>query len=430
MMGLLLRAFLVLGDQAVDRLREEQLQSLHEAVLRLRSAVCPVRLPSGYRDFRAVIHAHSKLSHDSRGTQAEILRAALAAGAQVVMMSEHPRPGTDVIAQGISGLRDGVLFIPGAESNQFLVYPRTKVSPDWGQSQQRLVDWIRKEGGQIFISHPEEQPDWTLSGITGMEIYNTHADLKDETRLLRLFSLGDRERLADLIRVLENMQRYPQEAFASIFDVPAENLRRWDALSVEGICVGVAANDAHNNTGFILKAGDSNAVIVEDPLGEEIARLEKSKLPGAIAASDSPPGTKLMEFRLDPYERSFRYVSTHILAPELSEEAIRRELARGRVYVAFDWMADPTGSAFLVEGKGVRATLGDEVPWKKGLQLRVALPLKAQVRLIRNGQEIARKEGADVSFPLSGKGACRIEAWLTLGNEQRPWIYTNHIRLK
>ena len=34
------------------------------------------------------------------------------------------------------------------------------------------------------MCHLEERMDWDIAGLTGTEIYNTHADFKDETKFL------------------------------------------------------------------------------------------------------------------------------------------------------------------------------------------------------------------------------------------------------
>ena len=35
-------------------------------------------------------------------------------------------------------------------------------------------------GGLVFLSHVEERMDWEIKGMTGTEIYNTHADFSEE----------------------------------------------------------------------------------------------------------------------------------------------------------------------------------------------------------------------------------------------------------
>jgi hypothetical protein len=133
---------------------------------------------------------------------------------------------------------------------------------------------------------------------------------------------------------------------------------------------------------------------------------------------------------LDPYYRSFRNVSTHVLAPSLDETEIRTALKAGHAFVAHDWMCDATGFDFVaLAGDGKRAAgMGDEVKWGDGLKLSAKLPVAAYVRLLRHGVEIAKSDGEmDFVFFLKEPGVYRLEAWLKLDDELRPWIFSNPI---
>jgi hypothetical protein len=144
-------------------------------------------------------------------------------------------------------------------------------------------------------------------------------------------------------------------------------------------------------------------------------------------------GDVLARLDFDPYYRSFRNVSTHILAPKLDESGIRAALKAGHAYVAHDWMGDPTGFRFEAvdaAGKPV-AGLGDEVKWAEGLRLAARLPLPALVRLLRHGREVARAEGkAAFEHPVAEPGAYRLEAWLKLDGEWRPWVLSNPVYVR
>jgi hypothetical protein len=130
---------------------------------------------------------------------------------------------------------------------------------------------------------------------------------------------------------------------------------------------------------------------------------------------------------LDPYPASLGYVSTHILAPECTEGALRRALAEGRSYVAFDWMGDPTGTAFVLTAKEKTWTLGDRVKLSPGLVFHAETPLPGTLRLLCDGKEVAMAEGRTLTFAVKEAGVYRLEAALPLGGELRPWIYTGAI---
>jgi len=138
------------------------------------------------------------------------------------------------------------------------------------------------------------------------------------------------------------------------------------------------------------------------------------------------PGEVLVRLDFDPYFRSFRYVRTHVLAPELSESSLREALKSGRAYVSHDWMCDPTGFDFETDG----GRMGDEIPWRPGMELRARFPVPAQVRLMCARDVIASAHGTQFTARIKGPGAYRIEAWLEVGGEARPWIYSNPIYVR
>jgi hypothetical protein len=133
----------------------------------------------------------------------------------------------------------------------------------------------------------------------------------------------------------------------------------------------------------------------------------------------------------DPYERSFRYVSTHILARELTETAVREALRGGRAYVSHDYLCDPTGFAFLVERGGrARAVMGDEIRLERGMTIKIETPAACTLKLIHNGTVARTIEGRQMSFGIKEPGVYRVEAWLEAGGELRPWIYSNPIYVR
>jgi hypothetical protein len=144
-------------------------------------------------------------------------------------------------------------------------------------------------------------------------------------------------------------------------------------------------------------------------------------------------GDVLARLDVDPYYRSFRNSSTHILAPKLDEQAIRAALKAGHAYVAHDWMCDATGfrfDAIDAAGKPV-AGMGDEVKRADGVKLSARLPLPAYVRLLRHGKEVAKSEGkAEFEFKVDEPGAYRLEVWLKLDDEWRPWIFSNPVYVR
>lgn len=422
---LLLFAANTLRADALDRLKAERLAAVHAAVEALRAERQEVPRSGPYHDYRANLHVHSLLSHDSRGTLAEIVAAAKAAGTRVLMFTEHPSEKHDYFTDGHSGMRDGVLLIPGAETNGFLAYPTRSLRGASLGSPQEFTDLVRGRGGLMFVSHLEERMDWEIRNLTGVEIYNTHADVKDETRLLTslrnpLWIVGS----------VELFRKYPQEAFSALQDYPADYLRRWDQLCLRSPHTGVAANDAHQNTGLTIRRTEEGKARVEDALGKKVLEMDARLLPKLPPPSKEKEGSDLLfELRMDPYVNSLRHVGTHLLLTELTQKAVWEALEAGRAYVAFDWLADATGFDFAAVAGTQRHEMGSRVKLADGLRLRAQAPLPVCWKLVRNGQVLSEQSGRKLDVPVTEAGNYRVEAWLKIAGEDMIWILSNPLYL-
>lgn len=411
---------------ALERLKLPRLKAVHEGVQTLAAQRKDLARPAPYEDFRAVIHLHSAFSHDSRGTLEEIVAAAKATGTQVLMFSEHPSAAYDPVGNGHRGLKDGVLLIPGVETEGFLVYPTENLRGLSAVTSQAFADQCRQRGGLVFLSHIEERADWAIQGLTGTEIYNTHADAMDEKGLFAS--------LKNPLWVLEAMelyQKYPHEAFAALYDYPALYLKRWDELCQTAPHSGVAANDSHQNVGFVGRLQEGDRLRIEDALGKKIVETPLALLPMFLAlAHGKKAGETIFEFRLDPYASSLGYVSTHLLATELSEAAVRETLQAGRAYVAFDWIADPRGFDFAAVTPSGRNEMGSEVANSAELRLQAAAPLAVHWKLFRNGAVLAESDGDRLEQAVQEPGVYRLEAWLEVAGEPLLWILSNPIYVR
>jgi acetyl esterase/lipase len=360
----------------VERLDRAHLQAVHEArskweEMRKNPPLGSRRTNTGiYNDYRAVIHVHAQDSKHTGGTRAEVLAAAKKTGVDVVMFSDHRGP----MPETWSGLKEGVLFIPGSEDDDGkLRFPALNPT---------------KDSDLKFICHIEERYDADGEGFIGMEIYNRHTDTKDdgdfESWFIKL--IGDQERWKAFA---ELYKEFPDEIFGAGADYWPEILTKWDSETIKKPFTGIGANDAHQNQVF-------NGLM------------------------------------LDPYEVSFRNLSTHILARELTDQAIRQSLREGHVYVSHDWLCDPKGFGFVaVNNLGV-FNIGDPVTivGNTRLYVQTAIP-GARIKLFHNGALKEEKTGDLVTnFETKSPGAYRVEVWLDVDGEQRPWIYSNPIYLK
>ena len=416
----------IISADTIDRLRPEKLQAVHVEIEALKTQRREVRLSSSYNDVRAVLHAHSALSHDSRGTIEEIVAAAKEADVRVIMFTEHPASGYDYFLDGHRGLNAGVLLIPGAETNGFLAFPRQSIQDQKTGTPQAFSNMVRSSGGLIFLCHLEERMDWDIANITGTEIYNTHADFKEESRFLAALRSP-----MTLFGLESAVKQYPQEVFGALLDYPADYLKRYDQLCQQAPHTGVAGNDSHHNQAYRAKILENGNVLVEDALGARIAMLDPEQLASLkLLTADKQPGDLILDLDLDPYARSFRHVSTHLLVKEMNEVEVRQALATGRAYVAFDWIADPTGFVYRADRGAESWPIGSEVSFGEDLYLRAEAPLAGRFKLMRDGEVALDKNGPTIDFLVNKPGVYRVEVWLNLVGEERPWILTNPIYVR
>ena len=418
----------------LERLAPERLAATQADVERLRAAVQPPPPLPGLNDYRGVFHAHAGDSDHTGGTPEEILRDAKRIGVDVVFLSDHHRPPRDFM-DSWRGIHDGVLFIPGSEAHGFLIHPEASVAEHMGSDPATLLRQANRGAGMAFLSHVEERTDHPMDGLTGMEIYNRHADALDDGDSMQALVAWtiDPDQSQLLARSIE---LYPEAVFGAQFDYPALYLDKWDRETVNRRVVGVNANDCHHNQVFVVIKVDDESVrvgtIVDDP--DEMRVLtaaDAPRIPELVRGHE--PGEVVGHYDLDPYWVSMRNSTTHILAPALDEEAIRTAVAAGHTYVAHDWLADPTGFSFYIDEAGeAAAIMGDEWTLEAGAtaELKAHFPLPATIRLIRNGEQIAVTEARSFTHRLDQPGVYRVEGWLEVDGEWRTWIYSNPVYVR
>jgi hypothetical protein len=418
---------------SVERMNLDRLRSVGDSRARHQRNRKSVRLKTGLKDFRAILHAHAEDSPHTGGSRTDMLRAAKLAGVRIIMLSDHRRPDHDFITHSWRGIRQGVLFIPGAEAEGFLLYPVSSMRGKTWLSQDGLISLVKADGGNIFLSHVEEKMDWKTDNLDGLEIYNHHTDVKDETEF-NLWLRGASSNYARLRHIEQALSLYPQETFAAQQDYLASIVKKWDSDSLQRRLTAVAANDCHHNQVFIITAVDEKTIEVDLITTRPVKTRITSQQAAGIAEmlKGRKAGDVIARLDFDPYERSFRYVSTHILAKRLTERDVRDALRKGHAYVAHDWLCDPSGFAFILKARSGRTVsiIGDEINLRPGLELKAETPAACTLKLFRNGEEIKRVEGRNLDLELKEAGVYRIEAWLETDGEMRPWIYSNPIYVR
>jgi len=405
---------------AVDRLTEDYLGRLEADLKAIRSQLRRPRLSGQPTDRRAVIHCHSALSHDSRGSLDEIADAAKLTGNEVVMITDHARSDIDVIADGFRGRRRGVLFIPGAETKHLLLF-FANGRLDYSLPQREMIAQTRTMEGMAFLSHLEEQKDWDLEGLSGTEIYNTHASFKMQKRLSEVFRPSSSSQLEKLLEILLTIDSHPDTGLSALCEIPHEYLLGWDRLSSGSRATGIAANDSHANFTIHVRPKESGDLQIEDFSGKVVASL-----PSDAAIARRLPRTGIT-FKPDNYEASFRHVGTHLLLDRLTEAGLIECLSNGRCYVGFDWPAATEGFSYRWETSRNGGLMGDIVSMGEKPVLLADLPAPADLILKKDGEPVKDLSSDRLEYRPRSPGAYRLEAYLKLVGEDRPWIYSNPI---
>lgn len=391
----------------------------------IRATLSEVALPYHvpWTEFRGIAHNHSEFSHDSEVPFPFILQVLKDIECDFIAMSDHClENGTADYSVQWRGIHDGKLFIPGFEMKYGFMPWRLAddVVLDCGKDPAALAAEIEEKGGLLFIAHPEEKREWHLPQIAGMEIYNIHADFKDEEI---------KELAPD---ILLNLRAYPDQTFRLIFDRNTRMLEHWDDMNLERDITGIAANDCHQNNGIYGIYTADDTLLVKKTSGDVIGNYSLNVLtrtllrllPGALE-----PGKEIFRLQVDPYALMSRYVNTHVLATELSEAAVLDAFAEGRVFIGFDMIADSSGFMFLARSDNKQAVMGERIALGSETFLVAAAPHTCRFTVLRHGVPVHQETGLSIRWPVNEPGKYRVEAELNILDEWVPWIYANPIEI-
>src|SRR5512141_2064812 len=143
------------------------------------------------------LHMHTRYS-DGTGSHADIAAAALRAGLDAVIVTDH-----NVLVEGMEGYvqqdRRRVLMLIGEEihdqdrvpqKNHLLVFNPAQDFSALADDPSALIRAVRDSGGLSFIAHPTDPAarafgetdiswvDWSVSDFTGIELWNGLSELK------------------------------------------------------------------------------------------------------------------------------------------------------------------------------------------------------------------------------------------------------------
>ena len=332
------------------------------------------------------VHVHSTCSDGTR-TVDELVAVAAQVGLQYIVINDHMTlEGRKCL--GTRGFPE-VTALVGYEHNDhtnrnhYLVLGSQRVYSEL-QSACEYVGALRKDGGVGFIAHPCEKrhsfsslppypwTDWEVCGFDGIEIWNQMSDWAEHLKPV----LG-------LLRIV-----HPRRLLAG---PPPEALARWDQLNTQRFVSALGGVDAHSHR------------IHVGPLSLEVF----------------------------PAKVEFKGVRTHLYVPpdytsrgyEQACVAIISSLRDGHGFISNLRWGDARGSLFMYEAPN-GALCGCGVPpcvVEPGGVLRVTLPEKGEIRLLRNGCPVMRVFAGSNDFAITNPGAYRLE----VRRKNRPWIFTN-----
>jgi len=348
-------------------------------------------------DLSCVVHLHSTYS-DGTGTVPEIARAAEEAGADVVLLTDHDT--VEARRQGEEGRHGSVLVLVGHEisprkRNHMLAFGTAAEIGHEGLSPAQIAQAVRDAGGLGVAAHPFSEGSehfrrfrslgtamkWEdLECVDGIEVWSFLADNGQHVPSLR-----------DALRFVARPERY-------VTHPPQRNLDEWDRLGARRRVVGIGGLDAHQ-------------------FGRRIG--------GRV-------------IRVMGYARTFRQLRTHVLTGEAltgdvghDSRQVYGALGEGRCYIAAPALAPARGFRFWATAAGDELAMGGEAPASGGdWELHARLPRPAAVRLLRDGQPVARAAATELTHRAAGPGVYRVEARLEAFGAERTWILSNPIYLR
>jgi len=343
------------------------------------------------------LHMHTPYS-DGCGSHAEIAQAALRAGIDAVLVTDH-----NVLVGGMEGIHEAngrkVLVLVGEEihdqarqpqKSHLLVFGCDKEMAPLAHDLQRLVNTVRQAGGLAFAAHPLDPAapavnegdlsweDWQVQGLTGLELWNAMSEFKSllKSKLHAVFYAFNPRKIAG--------GPFPQV------------LQKWDELLMKGQrLAAVGGSDAH-----------------------------------AMRASLGP-----LKRVLFPYEFHFRAINTHLMlsAPlkgELAEDKrlVLEALGKGCCFIGYDLPASTRGFTFKGQGSQRTAQMGEEVPAQGGVTFQIRLPRPAECHLIKDGKLLKVWQKRETcTYITTEPGVYRVEVYLPYQGKTRGWIFSNPI---
>jgi hypothetical protein len=350
-----------------------------------------------FHDVSCVVHVHSTYS-DGTATVEELIDVARESAVDAVLLTDH-----DTLAarrDGWEGLHNGVLLLVGIEVSpkrgHYLAFGVDQEIPHEGRSEVEIAEAVRAAGGVGFAAHPFSRGGHMLVQSVARRIVLPHgwAALEEEGGVdgLELWSaLTDAAEAwrspAEAVRWL----RDPEPAIAH--GPPPHHVEIWDRLSARRRVPAIGGLDDHQR-------------------GVRIRGTVRSPV---------------------AHRRTFGLLRTHLLCErpvsgilEADRASVLGALRAGAAWLHCPFVAPAEGARLWAEGAdGEIVAMGGEMAASRAV-LRVRLPGRAEVRVLRDGREVERAHSAELDLDVAGPGAYRVEARIN----GRLWLLSNPVHLR
>lgn len=347
------------------------------------------------------LHMHTTYS-DGSGTHAEIADAAINAGLDAVIITDH-----NVLVHGMQGYycHDDrkVLLLIGEEihdqtrepqKNHMLVIGADQELATLARDPQELIDEVIQTGGLCFLAHPvdPEAPAfgegslswvcWDIAGYTGIELWNSMTEFKG---LLT-------SKISGLFFAM-NFKKIAHGPFP-------ETLSLWQQLLSK-------SNDP------VVAIGGSDAHQMHAHMG-------------------------ILRRILFPYEWHFKAINTHIITTdpfngdfEHDRILVLEALKKGHCFIGYDLPASTRGFSFSAHTDTGSYCMGDILNSRQSITLQVKLPVPAECHLLKNGERILSTHQRDsMVHVVDEAGIYRVEVYLRYKGKRRGWIFSNPLYIR
>ena len=351
---------------------------------------------NNYFDYSGAIHIHTNYSFDAKTPIDQVILAAKKCGLDFIIITDHFR--MDARVDGWEGSKNGIFVVVGEEIspryNHCLALGLKTPIIAWKKSSdpKEYLAQVKEQKGISLIAHPDHTgaakfgvkaypwQDWSINDYVGISIWDLMTDWQEKLK-----------------SVFWALLAYTVPAY--ILSGPKkETLNRWDNISKERKIFGFGEIDNH--------ASDK-------------------KFFG-------------FNFKIFPFEFAFNTIRTHLLLKEeLSNNTekgctqIIEAIKNTNGYVAQECWYSAKGFIFRIYNSNAQAISGDDFVIADKATIEIKTPRKCFIKVIRDGIEVkTTKNSSSLCFEISQKGNYRVEAYIKRWCFYKPWIFSNHIRVK